>query len=126
MAISHTWKVESIDVKVKVNEFSDVVHQVHFSCTTKNDAYPFTVIQNYTVLIPFNENNSFTIFHDLKENQVLDWVKEHFVAYTESDPITGLGIGNPISLFPEVEANGESQLNDMIHPKIVKAILPWA
>lgn len=132
MAINHKWKITRIDVWKELNGYQDIVNNIFYAIETSDSDYPDNLMtQNMALSVPFNPSSTIIPFSELTEEQVLEWVKAELKVYKRDE--TGMFIldteGNRIEeqdLVPQILAEGERQLEELIHPKIVTIDFPWS
>ena len=95
MAISYTWDVSTVDTYPTHNSQSDVVYNVHWRLTAKDDANQDADGNNHTAStygtqsVDTSDLSSFTAFADLSASDVQGWVETAMGA----DEVTSLKSG---------------------------------
>lgn len=106
-----TWKVTSMDSYPKLEEYTDVVFNVHWDCLGEEE-YSGSIYNSrvYGVTgLTFVSGSSFTPYSELTQDQVLNWVWESMGDEQKSN----------------FEQSAQSMINDQINPPIVTLPLPW-
>ena len=131
MAINHSWIINRLDCWKELQGNTDVVCNIHFGLLTTNDEFPEnSVTQNGAVAKPFNPAEVVVPYAELTEEIVIGWILQELKVY-QQDELGALVLdasGNRIEVgdtLPTIEAEGERQLEELIHPKIVSIPLPW-
>lgn len=108
-SVSITWDITAMDCYVKENGNTDVVYNVHWTCsgsqTANNQTYNGSVYS--TCQVPY-AGGSFTPYDQLTETQVLGWIWANGVDKAAT------------------EAAVQQQINSQINPTVVQPPLPWS
>lgn len=109
-SIGITWDITSMDCYPKDGSKTDVVFNVHWTCsgqqTTNGVTYTGSVYS--TCSLPAPTGSAFTPYNQLTEQQVLGWIWANGVDKTAT------------------EAAVQQQINNQINPPVVTPPLPWA
>jgi len=113
MSANFTWKVGLLESYPQQDGFNDVVFSVHWTCSGEETVGETTYNASSIGVsnVKFN-SGSFTPYADLTEEQVLEWT---FSEMSSSN-----------SPKENVENGVQSQIDDLITPKVEKLPLPWA
>ncbi len=123
--INHTWNITQLDSFKELNGIQNVPYQAHYSVTTTNTEYVYKVIQNGSVMLPYELPELQVSYSTLTEIQILDIVKEQINIVPDYDT-NGNIIGTHFEdRCLQVELEGERQLQEMIDPPRVTIDLPW-
>lgn len=80
MAITKTWKIESVNVLTTLFQLQNVVRSIQWKLTAQNDGENLTPPQIAEIYGGVNlslpDQNLFTSFETLTETQMISWVKE--------------------------------------------------
>ena len=106
MATTYTWSVTAMDCYPQVDNETDVVFNVHWTCFGTDDTYSASVYNTQAVTVSAEE--PFTPYADLTEAQVLNWVWSSGV----DKDVTEAAVGQ--------------QIENQINPPVVTPALPWA
>lgn len=101
-----TWTVTAMDCYPQQGDETDVVFNVHWTCSGVQDTYSASIYSTCTVPAPTGA--AFTPYADLTQDQVLGWVWADGV---DKDA---------------TEAAVQQQINSQINPSVVTPSLPWA
>lgn len=108
MTITNTWGVVQMECYPEYEGQPDMVFNVHWSLTAREDNY---VGYAYgSVSVPLADEENFTPYEDLTEEQVLQWVKD------------ALGEEAVLRYEQIVAQEIETQKN----PPVVRPPLPWS
>lgn len=105
MATTFTWTVTNMDCYPQEDGHSDVVFNVHWTCSGVDGQYNGSVYS--TCAVPLSQG-TFTPYADLTQNQVLGWIWANGVDQAAT------------------EAAVQQQINNQINPPVVTPPLPWA
>jgi hypothetical protein len=105
MANIYEWKVEHMSSQKQLDQLTDVVVEVGWSCTVTDGTY-FNVIPGLT-RINYIGSGEFTPYEQLTQEVILSWVWANITK-------------------EEVEAEGDRLINEQVNPPIVNLPLPWA
>jgi len=99
----------SVDVKPSAQGQTNVVCSVHWLCTVGNSSTTEIASIGDVTTIPYVEQNQFTSFPNLNEQQVIDWIK---------------------SILGETQVSAmysflDTLLDKKINPPILTPKLPW-
>ena len=99
-----TWTVTAMDCYPQADGQTDVVFNVHWTCSATDGAYQASVYSTQTVQL---SGGTFTPYADLTQDQVLGWIWADGVhkAATEEAVL--------------------QKLQNMINPPVVTPPLPW-
>lgn len=100
-----TWTVAAMDCYPQQGNETDVVFNVHWTCSGVQDTYSASVYSTCTVPAPTGA--AFTPYADLTQDQVLSWIWAD-----------GVDKG-------ATEAAVQQQINSQINPSVVTPSLPW-
>lgn len=106
MATTYTWTVTAMDAYPQADNETDVVFNVHWTCSGVDGEYNSSVYSTCTV--PLSGEGTFTPYADLTQEQVLGWIWASGVDQTAT------------------EAAVETQIQNLINPPVVTPPLPWA
>jgi len=98
------WQISTLNCYPTQNNLTDVVFTVHWNCTAVDGNYTSYVYGSCGVPGP---GDPFTPYEDLTLNQVLGWIWANGV---DKDAI---------------EANLQTQIDNLINPPVVTPPLPW-
>ena len=105
MATLVSWSVTAMDCYPQADNETDVVFNVHWTCSGVDGNYSGSVYSTCAVPAP---SGSFTPYADLTQNQVLGWIWANGV---DKDA---------------TEAAVAQQIQNQINPPVVSPPLPWA
>lgn len=106
MTTEFTWAVTQMDCYPEVDNETDVVFTVHWTCAGTDGTYNGSVYSTCGVTV--NAEEPFTPYADLTEEQVLNWI---WTSGVDKD---------------SAEAAVEQQIANQITPPVVNPPLPWA
>jgi hypothetical protein len=106
MATTYTWTVTAMDCYPEVDNETDVVFNVHWTCAGTDGTYNASVYSTQSVTA--NPDEPFTPYADLTQEQVLGW-------------IWASGVDKDVT-----EAAVEQQIQNQITPPVVTPTLPWS
>ena len=95
-----------MDCYPQADSQTDVVFNVHWTCSGVQDTYNGSVYA--TCAVPAPSGSAFTPYADLTQNQVLGWIWANGVDQAAT------------------EAAVQQQINNQINPPVVTPQLPWA
>ena len=101
-----SWQVTRMDCYPQVDNETDVVFNVHWTCSGVQDAYTGSVYS--TCQVPLSGEGQFTPYADLTQEQVLGWIWANGVDRESA------------------EAAVQQQIDNQINPPIITPPLPWA
>lgn len=104
MATTCTWSVSALDCYPQAGGETDVVFNVHWTCSGTDGTYTSSVYSTCAVPAP---SGSFTPYADLTQDQVLGWVWANGV---DKDA---------------AQAAVQQQIDNQINPPVVTPPLPW-
>ena len=107
MSISYTWTIQNMFAQKQLDDYTDVVIQVAWSCFGTDGTYSASS-PGLTSLVFYSPDPNFTPYDQLTEEQVLDW-------------IWGSGGVDQAQVQENIAAEIEVQVN----PPIVVLPLPW-
>ena len=105
MATTFTWTVTNMDCYPQEDGHSDVVFNVHWTCSGADGQYNGSVYS--TCAVPLSQG-TFTPYANLTQNQVLGWIWANGVDQAAT------------------EAAVQTQIDNQINPPVVSPPLPWA
>ena len=105
MANTYEWQVEHMSSQKQLDQLTDVVVEVGWSCTVTDGTY-FNIIPGLT-RINYVGSGEFTPYNQLSQEVILSWVWTNISK-------------------AEVEAEGDRLINEQVNPPIVNLPLPWA
>lgn len=105
MTTTFKWSVTQMDAYPQVDGETDVVFNVHWTCSGTDGTYNASVYSTATVTT--NPEEPFTPYNQLTEDQVLQWVWA-----SSADKNT-------------TEAAVQQQIDNQINPPVVTPPLPW-
>lgn len=105
MTTQYTWTVTAMDVYVQQDGRSEVVFNVHWTCSGQNGEFSSSVYATCAVPVP---TASFTPYDSLTQSQVLGWIWAN-------------GVDKAVT-----EAAVETQIQAKINPVVETPPLPWA
>lgn len=101
-----TWTVTAMDCYPQEGGETDVVFNVHWTCSGVQDTYSGSVYS--TCSVPAPSGGAFTPYADLTQDQVLGWIWANGVDKAAT------------------EAAVQQQINNQINPPVVTPPLPWS
>lgn len=101
-----TWTVTAMDCYPQEGGETDVVFNVHWTCSGVQDTYSGSVYS--TCAVPAPSGGAFTPYADLTQDQVLGWIWANGVDKAAT------------------EAAVQQQINNQINPPVVTPPLPWS
>jgi hypothetical protein len=107
MTITNTWAVAQMDAYPERDGKTNVVFTVHWTLTGSEAGFVGTAYGTQGVKVDLDA--PFTLYADLTQEQVIDWVK------------AGMGAERVAAL----EASVANQINEQIVPSVVAPPLPW-
>ena len=110
MTATITWTVTQMDCYPQADNETDVVFNVHWTCSgteTQNDTTYNGSVYN-TCAVPMSGTGSFTPYNELTQNQVLGWIWANGVDQAAT------------------EAAVQQQIDNQINPPVVTPPLPWS
>jgi len=109
MSNIYTWQIMSMDVVPSVQNQTNVVCNVNWICSVGNSSTSEIASISDTTSIPYVQQNQFTLFSNLNETQVIDWVKNI------------LGENQVLATYSFLD----SLLERKINPSTLTPKLPW-
>ena len=106
MSATITWTVTAMDCYPQAEGETDVVFNVHWTCSGVDGEYNGSVYS--TCAVPLSGTGTFTPYAQLTQDQVLGWIWANGVDQTAT------------------EAAVEQQIANQINPPVVAPPLPWA
>lgn len=106
MTATFNWTVTAMDCYPQEGSETDVVFNVHWTCSGMQDTFSGSVYS--TCSVPAPSGSAFTPYADLTQAQVLGWIWANGVDQSAT------------------EAAVQSQINNQINPPVVTPPLPWA
>ena len=106
MTTTFNWTVTAMDCHPQEGNETDVVFNVHWTCSGTDSTYGGSVYS--TCAVPAPSGSTFTPYDQLTQNQVLGWIWADGV---DKDA---------------TEAAVQQQINSQINPTVVTPPLPWA
>ena len=106
MTATFNWTVTAMDCYPQEGSETDVVFNVHWTCSGTQDAYSASAYS--TCQVPAPSGSSFTPYADLTQEQVLGWIWANGVDQAAT------------------EASVQTQIDNQINPPVVTPPLPWA
>ena len=106
MATTYTWTVTAMDAYPQADNETDVVFNVHWTCSGVDGTYNASVYS--TCNVPLSGSGTFTPYADLTQEQVLGWIWANGVDQTAT------------------EAAVATQIHNQINPPVVTPPLPWS
>jgi hypothetical protein len=100
----YKWIINSMDCVPEESQLIDVVSVIHWSRFAKQEDIEVSVYGTMNCATP--SETDFTAYPDLTYDQVCSWLD------------TGLNV-------TELDANLDSQINNIINPPIITLPLPW-
>jgi len=104
MTATFNWTVTAMDCYPQEGSETDVVFNVHWTCSGTQDTYSSSVYSTCQVPAP---SGSFTPYADLTQEQVLGWIWANGVDQAAT------------------EASVQSQIDNQVNPPMVTPPLPW-
>jgi hypothetical protein len=109
ISITNTWSVDNVEYFPEKEGKTNVVAVVHWRCSSSDDTH--TVNATGTVYISFIPESDFTPYEELKQSQVIEWVKN---AMGEDE-------------FVQIEYDNSFSIANMYTPQLVTPEqLPWS
>ena len=105
MATTFNWTVTAMDCYPSEGGNTDVVFNVHWTCSGTDDTYSGSVYSTCAVPGP---GDPFTPYADLTQQQVIGWIWANGVDQAAT------------------EAAVQTQINNQANPPVVTPALPWA
>ena len=105
MTTTTTWTVTAMDAYPQEDGNTDVVFNVHWTCSGTDGTYSGSVYS--TCSVPLSGEGTFTPYQDLTQSQVLGWIWANGVDQTAT------------------EAAVDQQIQNQINPPIIQPPLPW-
>ena len=105
MTTTFNWQITAMNCYPQADNETDVVFNVHWTCSGTQDVYSASVYA--TCSVPAPEGN-FTPYDQLTQSQVLSWIWANGV---DKDA---------------TEAAVQTQINNQINPPVVTPPLPWS
>ena len=105
MTATFNWTVTAMNCYPQEGSETDVVFNVHWTCSGMQDTLSGSVYSTCSVPAPSGE--AFTPYADLTQAQVLGWIWANGVDQSAT------------------EAAVQSQINNQINPPVVTPALPW-
>ena len=106
MTTQITWTVTAMDCYPQEDNLTDVVFNVHWTCSGTDGTYNGSVYS--TCAVPLASGAPYTPYADLTQAQVLGWIWANGVDQTAT------------------EAAVNQQIANQINPPVVTPPLPWA
>jgi hypothetical protein len=106
MSATITWSITAMDAYPSDAGQTDVVFNVHWTCSGVQDAYAASIYN--TCAVPAPSGGSFTPYSQLTQAQVLGWIWANGVDQASA------------------EAAVQTQINNQITPPVVQPPLPWS
>lgn len=106
MSATITWTVTAMDCYPQAEGETDVVFNVHWTCSGVQDTYSGSVYSAQAVT--YTAGTPYTPYDQLTQNQVLGWIWADGVDKTAT------------------EAAVQQQINNQINPPVVTPPLPWS
>ena len=106
MSATITWTVTAMDCYPQAEGETDVVFNVHWTCSGVQDTYSSSVYS--TCSVPISSTGSFTPYADLTQDQVLGWIWANGVDQAAT------------------EAAVAQQIAAAKNPPVVTPPLPWS
>lgn len=106
MTATFNWTVTAMDCYPQEGSETDVVFNVHWTCSGTQDTYTGSVYS--TCQVPAPSGSAFTPYADLTQEQVLGWIWANGVDQAAT------------------EAAVQGQIDNQINPPVVTPPLPWA
>jgi hypothetical protein len=101
-----TWAITAMDCYPQEGGNTDVVFNVHWTCSGTDGAYNASVYS--TCAVPAPTGSAFTPYANLTQEQVLGWIWAD-------------GVDKAVT-----EAAVQQQIDSQINPPVVTPKLPWA
>ena len=105
MSTTFTWTITAMDVYPSADGKSDVVYNVHWTCSGVDGDHQASIYSTCTVPAPAG---TFTPYADLTQDQVLGWIWAD-------------GVDQAVT-----EAAVQTQVNNLIDPPSITPPLPWS
>lgn len=106
MSATITWTVTQMDCYPQADNKTDVVFNVHWTCSGVQETYYGSVYS--TCSVPLAGDAPFTTYADLTQDQVLGWIWANGVDKASA------------------EAAVQSNIDNQINPVTIQPPLPWA
>jgi hypothetical protein len=106
MTTTTTWTVTAMDCYPQEGSETDVVFNVHWTCSGTDGTYNASIYS--TCSVPASTGSSFTPYADLTQEQVLGWIWANGVDQEAT------------------EAAVDQQIQNQINPPVVTPALPWS
>jgi len=106
MATTITWSISALDCYPQADNETDVVFNVHWTCSGTDGTYNGSVYS--TCGVTYTAGSPYTPYSDLTQNQVLGWIWANGVDKTAT------------------EAAVAQQIQNQIDPPVITPELPWA
>lgn len=106
MSATITWIVTAMDCYPQEGSETDVVFNVHWTCSGVQDTFTGSVYS--TCSVPAPSGSAFTPYADLTQDQVLGWIWANGVDQAAT------------------EAAVQQQIDNQINPPVVTPQLPWS
>lgn len=105
--MTYSWLISSLECHPSFEKKKNVINKIHWRLNKTENAFTASVygVQD----IEFDSSNTFTPYEKLTPDQILEWLK------------SSLGEEKIKELYKAVD----TQLIDMINPKIITPPLPW-
>lgn len=105
MAATITWTVTQMDCYPQVQQETDVVFTVHWTCSGVQDEFTSSVYSTCSLPLP---EGQFTPYNQLTQDQVLGWIWANGVDKAAT------------------EAAVQQQIDNLINPPVITPPLPWS
>ena len=102
------WKVTAMNCYPESEGKTDMVFNVHWTCTGTDDVSGFSGSCYSTCHVPYNPDNHWIDYAALTQAEVLEWIYEN-------------GVNKDAT-----EAAIQQQIDNQINPPVVSLPLPWA
>lgn len=106
MTATIAWTVTAMDCYPQAEGETDVVFNVHWTCSGVQDTYNASVYA--TCAVTYTAGTPYTPYNQLTQNQVLGWIWANGVDQAAT------------------EAAVQQQIENQINPPVVTPPLPWA
>ena len=106
MSATITWTVTAMDCYPQAEGETDVVFNVHWTCSGVQDTYNASVYS--TCAVPVSSTGTFIPYQNLTQQDVLGWIWANGVDQAAT------------------EAAVQQQINNQINPPVVPPPLPWS
>jgi predicted metal-dependent TIM-barrel fold hydrolase len=104
---TYTWKVQQLDCYPTAESQTNVVFAVHYQVSATDGTHTMNSIG--VQLLTYTAGNPFTLFEQLTEETIIDWVK------------TAIGAEQVTS----IQANLDTQIANLVNPPVISPRLPW-